>query len=479
MEPISKKPGEKGCPEAEGAFGAVKPWLPSFRLSCHVTDEGSAVAGRWPVGKLKFFLLGGTEFGEDEEHFSFQFRFLFAVIWLGLLGSGVFLVGHLAKANSMGSVHSIMQSVHVGLWILLAVLLYGRKENFLLVAWINAIFSFLLFISALIFVPEDELRILWFFLNLPSVYLILGGAVGSLVGVLSALVLLLLNPHLSAPYSSHAMVTATVGFIYLGAIFHAFSSRSISYYDRLIESKRKLRHLSMHDALTGLLNLRAYHQVCDQVLAMSLRSASPLSLLFVDLDHFKRINDSHGHEAGDAVLVAVSDCLQREVRGSDIVGRIGGEEFAVLLPDTDEPGAIKLAEKLREAVAALEIRCGETLLPMTASIGVATRQARHLTFKSIQSEADEAMYLAKQMGRNRVSTLLAMESESDGVLDVERFQHQNCNGCALGNGQPCPVLNVLRACACERTEPREILASLAPMDSRGIPICAMARRSAA
>lgn len=428
------------------------------------------------MSSLKNMLLGGAHFEEDEEHFSFQFRFMFILMVFGAITSGLFLIGHHAHANSMGLIHSRVQALHVGICLIFLLLMYGRKKLFTLVAWVNAVFSFALFVSALLFVPQDELRILWFFLSLPSVYLLLGTTVGSAATALSILIVVSLNSRMAAPYSPHALATAVVGFIYLGCVFHAFSSRSISYFDRLIESKQKLRHLSMHDALTGLLNLRAYRQACDQVVAMSLRSKAPFTILFIDLDLFKRINDTHGHEAGDAVLKSVSTCLKQEVRNSDVLGRIGGEEFAVLSPNTDLAGGLSQAEKLRKAIEELEIHGGEMRLNITASIGVATRTPEQASFQEIQNEADEAMYRAKQAGRNRVSTISApvMEAGKSG-FKWDEFKALNCQGCKFHQPETCPLPKAMALCEKGDARSGDIFDLLLPHAEDGARRCAMAR----
>ena len=428
---------------------------------------------------LKDMLLGGACFGEDEEHFSFKFRFLFVLTLFGALTSGIFLIGHQANANSMGLIHSKMQALHVGICLFSILLLYGRKQMFTWVAWLNAVFSLLLFTSAFLFVPQDELRILWFFLSLPLIYLLLGSLVGTCATALSIVLVVALNGRSGAPYSSHALITAVVGFIYLASVFHAFSSRSISYYEKLVESKQTLRHLSRHDALTGLLNLRAYRQACDQVVSMALRSRDAISILFVDLDHFKRINDTHGHAVGDAVLKAVAACLQREIRGSDVIGRIGGEEFSVLLPNTDQAGGLNLAEKLRAAIEGLEIQTEQGFLRMTASIGVATRTSGQASFQEIQDEADEAMYRAKQAGRNRVSTISTPEAPSSGAMASESewraFKALNCEDCTRYHPDICPLPKVLGLASKGQAQVSETLDLLLPLMGDGTRRCAMNR----
>lgn len=135
------------------------------------------------------------------------------------------------------------------------------------------------------------------------------------------------------------------------------------------------------------------------------RQRTPYAVLFVDLDHFKSINDTHGHAAGDVVLKSVADCLARSLRASDALGRIGGEEFSIFLPNTDAAGAAKLAENIRSAIESLMPSIGERSLKVTASIGVARNSHSEQTMLEIQKTADQAMYRAKAAGRNRVSSV--------------------------------------------------------------------------
>jgi diguanylate cyclase (GGDEF)-like protein/PAS domain S-box-containing protein len=174
----------------------------------------------------------------------------------------------------------------------------------------------------------------------------------------------------------------------------------------LEEANAKLVHMASTDSLTGMWNRRAFLEQLGVQLQMALRSGRPLSLLFVDIDHFKRYNDTHGHLAGDAVLELVADVMRQVARRSDYVARIGGEEFAVLLPDTDVAGAIQLAERFRLAIE----QAIWPIEPVTISAGGTTARFEpgqgeiDDRFRSrLLSEADRALYHAKQRGRNRVS----------------------------------------------------------------------------
>jgi diguanylate cyclase (GGDEF)-like protein len=154
------------------------------------------------------------------------------------------------------------------------------------------------------------------------------------------------------------------------------------------------------DGLTGLPNQRAVHETLKRMVAQAGRTVEPLALVLFDLDRFKQINDTFGHSRGDDVLAAVGDAAAHAVRTSDFVGRLGGEEFAVMLPGTDREGARKVAENLREAIAALAVTGIERQI--TASFGVAVLPEDAPEAQAILRAADRALYQAKANGRDRV-----------------------------------------------------------------------------
>jgi diguanylate cyclase (GGDEF)-like protein len=169
------------------------------------------------------------------------------------------------------------------------------------------------------------------------------------------------------------------------------------------------RRLATVDALTGLLNRRAFLDLIERERARSDRHAYPLSVLLLDVDHFKRVNDTRGHAAGDAVLQGVARVLEKVARRSDVVARWGGEEFVVALPQTSEAGARIAAERARRALAeAIHPVPGGEPLRVTASIGVASADAPWKVDLLVAS-ADEAMYAAKARGRNRVESAAGLE----------------------------------------------------------------------
>ena len=177
--------------------------------------------------------------------------------------------------------------------------------------------------------------------------------------------------------------------------------RIVELQEELIAARESLRVLAMHDALTGLLNRRAILERLDQELARARREAAPLGVVIADLDHFKRINDSYGHPAGDAVLQETAKRLVGSLRSYDALGRYGGEEFLLVLPGADRALVEQLAERVRGGVAARPILVAELELPLTLSLGAAsTGPPVHLDSGRLIAAADEALYEAKQAGRN-------------------------------------------------------------------------------
>jgi diguanylate cyclase (GGDEF)-like protein/PAS domain S-box-containing protein len=174
---------------------------------------------------------------------------------------------------------------------------------------------------------------------------------------------------------------------------------------KLSEANKQLKLLADNDPLTNLLNSRAYYEACERMMSIALRHNNPFSVLFVDLDHFKKINDTYGHHVGDLFLKSVSACISETCRDSDLIGRVGGEEFSLFLPETDISGAMIFAEKLRANIEQLLPPVGtDKNTGITASIGVASKLIHHKAIVDIQRDADHAMDHAKHKGRNRVSS---------------------------------------------------------------------------
>lgn len=174
----------------------------------------------------------------------------------------------------------------------------------------------------------------------------------------------------------------------------------------VLEAKRLMEHLrenALRDGMTGLYNRRFLEEYASQLVALTQRRGSRFSILMLDMDYFKQVNDAHGHEAGDKVLKTLADILVRNVRGSDVVVRYGGEEFLIVLVDTPAAGALNVAEKIRREVEQSKfVLPSGGVLQKTISIGVAAYPDDADSFWQVVKYADVALYRAKEQGRNRV-----------------------------------------------------------------------------
>ena len=203
-------------------------------------------------------------------------------------------------------------------------------------------------------------------------------------------------------------------------VYEEIDVLSQSFYlmgEKISQLMEILESQAQYDHLTGLANRSYYFKRSQQILELMQRNKRVCSLIFLDIDKFKKVNDTYGHSVGDEVLSQLGKLLERNIRISDVAGRLGGEEFSIILPDTDSEGAQLLAERLRSHVQETPLPIGDKTLNITVSIGVAVYQGTGIKINIVEvleeliKKADQAMYLAKQKGRNRV--VLYSEIESD------------------------------------------------------------------
>jgi diguanylate cyclase (GGDEF)-like protein len=187
----------------------------------------------------------------------------------------------------------------------------------------------------------------------------------------------------------------------------------------LAEAQEQMRHHAEHDDLTGLWNHRIIVERLHQEVDRSRRESTPLSLILVDLDHFKTVNDTFGHASGDVVLKRIGSIFQRSTRSYDWVGRFGGEEFLLILPGSGIAGARSRAEQLRKTVEETCIFDGERDIRITASFGVASGFPQN--YDALLQASDAAMYRAKASGRNCV---MVGEVETTPVIEPQQFQRR-------------------------------------------------------
>jgi len=166
------------------------------------------------------------------------------------------------------------------------------------------------------------------------------------------------------------------------------------------------QRLATIDPLTGAWNRRTFHEIAEREMARARRAGQPLSIVMLDIDHFRAVNEKHGHKVGDEVLARFADVVRSALRKEDMVVRYGGEEFVVLLPEVPGPGAVVVAGRIRRAVAGTEIEAAGGKFTLTASLGVAARlDEGPESIDELLDRAGSALALAKERGRNRVVAL--------------------------------------------------------------------------
>lgn len=210
-------------------------------------------------------------------------------------------------------------------------------------------------------------------------------------------------------YADKAELTAMKLFTTVVAALRAYETMSnlsrltAELEKRVATRTAELEKLAMIDALTGVANRRHFDVRAAIEIAEARRYGQALGAVVMDIDHFKQINDCYGHATGDAVLKQIVDVVTLQGRSCDLFARIGGDEFAVLLPDSARDDSIALAERVRQAVAAIQIEVEGIVIPLTASLGVAMLADEDADIGPTMSRADHALYVAKASGRNRVA----------------------------------------------------------------------------
>jgi len=169
----------------------------------------------------------------------------------------------------------------------------------------------------------------------------------------------------------------------------------------LSQRSETLEQVALTDGLTGMQNRRYFDDALKEYIEEFRRINKPVGLMILDLDHFKQVNDTHGHDVGDEVLRAVASCLKDMTRYHDVVARLGGEEFAVVAPNMDGDLLVKFAERIRKAIAGMAVLSGNVRLKITTSVGLAVWDGKE-TAEEFYRRADRLLYQAKRMGRNRV-----------------------------------------------------------------------------
>lgn len=195
--------------------------------------------------------------------------------------------------------------------------------------------------------------------------------------------------------------------------------RILDLQDKLLAASDELRFRATHDTLTGVSNRAAILEILRREQSRQQREAGSFGVILVDIDHFKEVNDVHGHLWGDTVLQEAANIMQASVRPYDVVGRYGGEEFLIVVPHSDASSALIVAERIRKAIAAKTMPSPKGQIRVTASFGVAApSDANRVEMQQLLQMADEALYRAKQNGRNRSELASALVTAQAGLVEA-------------------------------------------------------------
>lgn len=346
-------------------------------------------------------LYSGFTFSEDENLLKYKFKMINSILLIIVFFPALFGLLSDLGINDIGEIHSKVDYVYSLLTVFLIFYLRKAKENFIRTTDLLLLFSILTFTSALIFVPQDEFRMIWFFLLVFVAYALGGTKKGVIVTIISIIIILISNYFLDLRLSQVAINSSILGIV-IGSLLFKFYSNKISDYERtLLEKNAVLHTLASTDSLTGTANRRVFTEVFKRYFELCQRDNKDLTLLTLDLDHFKNINDTHGHQVGDMILIKFSNVIQSLLRKSDTFARIGGEEFAILLFNTDTKGASTLAEKIHQHVNAITICCGNEDVSVTTSIGISQNMKTDTSINDIFGRSDNALYEAKRLGRDQ------------------------------------------------------------------------------
>ncbi|MBK1872935.1 MULTISPECIES: GGDEF domain-containing protein [Marinobacter] len=310
---------------------------------------------------------------------------------------------------------SVEQGEHLAAGLLIAfailmtinLLIYAafRHKTFQRRAFIGLTTTVFIYVS--VSALENGSAIIWLFAYPPIIFYISDArfGVGACLFGFTGVTLLFFSPLadqlLNLPYSTSFRITMVValGFEMITCYILDQSRRRSKL--GLLALAREFEYAAKHDTLTGLANRREALAQLEVEYERYLRTNRPFAVLLADIDLFKSVNDTHGHHVGDELIVLVANTLHEEARKLDTTARWGGEEYLVLLPETNADGAVQIANRIREAIAEKAVMVAQTAVHCTASIGVASIEGAESVDKLLQ-HADEALYRAKALGRNRV-----------------------------------------------------------------------------
>ena len=379
------------------------------------TDRPSTIS-RWRgmlAAAWRWLIDPSPSIAEPERRL--QARLLMAMLLvlmiLGLLSLTLSLLGLYANLGESKAVVAEFRWITLGAVLLLAVLYGLSRTVYYPLAALLAVATVLSSIFGVILISPAVIQYVFF--------LVLGGVVASLflstrataivfiITFVGTLLLPAFAPDYSASNNTYALffIVSIGGLVVMAASLRQRYLEQIDWQtQQLVRSEARLRELSVHDPLTGLFNRRYLEETLILEMVRAARKGYPIGIIMADIDHFKRFNDTHGHAAGDAVLVRVGSFLRTHVRASDVACRYGGEEFILILPEASQEITQLRAENMLQDIKKIRVQFeDQTLEPVTLSLGIAGFPEHGETIDTLIGAVDRALYRAKRDGRDRVT----------------------------------------------------------------------------
>lgn len=352
---------------------------------------------------FKYF-MNGFLFESAEQVSEFRFRVFLTVLIVATLFAPLFATLHYVGQVDITDFHASLDLVY-GIFSLMIWLGIRRyQEKYFLFALLFTSFSFFVFVSAFLFAVHDEFRAIWFYILVAVAFVLLPRKWGDVFAILSTLALLITYNVYETGMSQDTITSTVLAMIPFALILRAYAKQGDRQVLELSEKNARLLELASKDTLTQSYNRHMFYELGEQLFVLAKREGRPLSMMMLDLDNFKLINDSYGHLVGDEVLRQFSQWCLNCQRESDVFARIGGEEFGVILPNTDLSGAAEIADRLLKSLNITPCRIKGCDICVTVSIGVTQMTESDTELEMIRLRADTALYDAKFSGRNQVKT---------------------------------------------------------------------------
>lgn len=340
-------------------------------------------------------------FIEDEILLAFKYKMLRIMIVLMVFFSLSFAMMHILGVHQLGSIEYVMRYLHAFIGVVSLLVLNRYKSSYIYVSYGIILISVLFFVISLIDEPHDTFREIWFVATTIAAFIVGGKRLGLITFILSVISIFIAYFSYDLEINQTTLQTIIISFAIITVILYLYVSKIDEFEKNLLSSHNRFEHLASHDTLTGLMNRRVFLEVANKYLFETHRSDEKFYFLMIDIDNFKSVNDMYGHKVGDNVLIHCANLIKNSLRENDLFGRLGGEEFGVVVMEKSVMGALSAAEKLRNIMEENLYPMEGHMLNVTISIGVSNDKDK-ASLDELMHDADSAMYVAKRTGRNKV-----------------------------------------------------------------------------